>query len=77
MILRKPKFWKKKNFISIILFPLTLIILILNFFREKFITSKEFDIPVICIGNIYVGGTGKTPTSIFIGNELKNLIGGQ
>ena len=74
MILRKPKFWnKRKNFISIILFPLTLIILILNFFREKFITSKEFDIPVICIGNIYVGGTGKTPTSIFIGNELKKF----
>ena len=23
--------------------------------------SEKFDIPIICIGNITVGGTGKTP----------------
>ena len=28
------------------------------------------DIIKICIGNIYLGGTGKTPLSIFLGNEL-------
>ena len=29
--------------------------------------------PIICIGNIYVGGTGKTPLSMFIANEFRNI----
>ena len=33
--------------------------------------TKEFDIPIVCVGNIYVGGTGKTPLSIYLYNLLK------
>ena len=74
MILNKPKYWDKKiGIISILLFPITIIVLITNFFKKKLTIAKKFDIPIICIGNIYVGGTGKTPTSIFLGNELKKL----
>ena len=74
MILNKPKYWDKKiGIISILLFPVTIIVLITNFLKKKLIIAKKFNIPIICIGNIYVGGTGKTPTSIFLGNELKKL----
>tara|TARA_B100000989_G_C19524600_1_gene466059 strand:- start:381 stop:1322 length:942 start_codon:yes stop_codon:yes gene_type:complete len=74
MILNKPKFWdKKKGLLAYIFLPLALIILLINFFKKKLIKAKKFNIPVICIGNIYIGGTGKTPTSIFVGNELKRL----
>ena len=74
MILNKPKYWDKKiGIISILLFPITIIVLIINFLKKKLTISKKFNIPIICIGNIYVGGTGKTPTSIFLGNELKKL----
>ena len=74
MILNKPKYWDKKiGIISIMLFPITIIVLITNFFKKKITIAKKFNIPIICIGNIYVGGTGKTPTSIFLGNELKKL----
>ena len=74
MILNKPKYWDKKiGIISILLFPLTIIVLITNFLKKKLTIAKKFNIPIICIGNIYVGGTGKTPTSIFLGNELKKL----
>ena len=74
MILNKPKYWDKKiGIISIMLFPITIIVLITNFFKKKLTIAKKFNIPIICIGNIYVGGTGKTPTSIFLGNELKKL----
>ena len=74
MILNKPKYWDKKiGIISILLFPLTIIVLITNFFKKKLTIAKKFNIPIICIGNIYVGGTGKTPTSILLGNELKKL----
>ena len=74
MKLNKPKFWDKKNsLISILFFPLTLIVLLFIFFKKKLIKVKKFKLPIICVGNIYIGGTGKTPTSIFLANELLKL----
>ena len=75
MKLNKPIFWDKKkiSFFSILLFPFTLIILALIFFKKIIFNAKKFNIPIICVGNIYLGGTGKTPTSIFLAFELKNL----
>lgn len=71
MKLFKPKFWSKKgNIFSIILLPLTFLVLIFIFFKKKLIRPKKFRIPIICVGNIYIGGTGKTPTSIFLANEI-------
>lgn len=35
-------------------------------FDKKIIHSKHFDIPIICIGNIAVGGTGKTPHTEYL-----------
>ncbi len=74
MKLIKPKFWDKSISLSaILLLPFTLIVLCFIFFRKKFIKPKNFKIPVICIGNIYLGGTGKTPSSIFLAKELQKL----
>ena len=71
MIFKKPRFWDRRiGLISILLLPLTLIVLLLIFFKKKLIKTIKFKIPVICVGNIYVGGTGKTPTSIFLASEL-------
>lgn len=73
MIFNKPNFWDKKNSIlSILLFPISMIVLIIIYFKKKLIVPKKFNIPIICVGNIYLGGTGKTPTSIFIAKALKN-----
>ena len=75
MNFKKPKFWdlSKPNFISYILFPLTLIIRINNFFLDNLSLSKNKNIKTICIGNIYLGGTGKTPTTIKLYNIIKRL----
>ena len=67
----KPNFWnKKKNFFSILLFPISLIYLCLIKLRKILTSKKQFKIPIICVGNIYIGGTGKTPTSIYVAKQL-------
>ncbi len=74
MTLTKPKFWDKKiGLISILLLPFSVIFLFIIFLRKKFTKVNAFKIPIICIGNIYIGGTGKTPASIFLANKLLKL----
>jgi tetraacyldisaccharide 4'-kinase len=74
--LKKPKFWdyKKPNFVSYLLLPLTLPIIINNFLLDfkKNIVNKQTT-KKICIGNIYIGGTSKTPLTIKIFEILNNL----
>ena len=71
----KPKFWDKKqiSLFSILLFPIALFIKLLNFFKRFFTKNYRCSIPVICVGNIYLGGTGKTPLCIELFSILKNL----
>ena len=71
----KPKFWDKSqiSFFSIFLLPITLLIKLLRILKRCLTKSKQSSIPVICVGNIYLGGTGKTPLSIEIFSILKNL----
>ena len=72
MYIKKPIFWNKKGIISFILLPLSFLTLLINFFKKK---SKKntMNIKTICIGNIYLGGTGKTTLAIKINNVLKNM----
>ena len=71
MILNKPKFWdQEKGFFSFLLTPISLLIRIIIYLKKKIIKSKNFNIPIICVGNIYLGGTGKTPAAILLANEL-------
>ena len=73
MKLIKPKFWDHKNLISLSLFPLSLIIQLVIFFKKRFTKVFNFKIPIVCIGNIYIGGTGKTPLSILVSKELSKI----
>ncbi|MFR3852304.1 MAG: tetraacyldisaccharide 4'-kinase [Odoribacter splanchnicus] len=64
-------------FIKIILSPLSFLygigVGIRNFlFNTGILKSKEFNIPVICVGNITVGGTGKTPHTEYLLSRLQN-----
>lgn len=63
--------------LKVILLPFSLIygsvVGIRNFlFNTGVLKSKSFDIPVICVGNIAVGGTGKTPHTERILTELSD-----
>ena len=78
MKLKKPKFWdyKKPNIIAYILLPLSFVLLIFNFFKKIFkkkYIKENTQVKTICIGNIYVGGTGKTPLAKEIFQITKSL----
>ena len=74
MFLNKPKFWNNSNVSiwSIILFPFSIVYLLISKLN-KIKTSKKFRIPIVCVGNIYLGGTGKTPLALEIYNIYKSL----
>ena len=72
MKILKPKFWEKSNnLISLLLSPISFFLQLLIIIKKKLTFEHSFKIPVICIGNIYLGGTGKTPLTIFIAKELR------
>lgn len=68
--------WYEKRIISYSLLPFAwlyqLIIAIRRFtYQKKIFKSTKFPLPIIVIGNITVGGTGKTPLVIYLANWLK------
>jgi tetraacyldisaccharide 4'-kinase len=76
MKLKKPKFWdyKKPSFFSYLLLPFSITIDLIAKInsKPKYLNSK---IKTICVGNIYIGGTGKTSLTIKIKEILdKNNI---
>ena len=71
MIIKKPKFWdqKKPNIYTYLLTPISKIVSLFNTLKKG--QNLEFSgIKVICVGNIYIGGTGKTPLAIKISQLL-------
>ncbi len=75
MNFKKPIFWdlKKPNIFSYLLLPFTIPVIINNFFlgiQKKYKFSR---IKTVCVGNIYLGGTGKTPLTIKLFNIIKKL----
>ena len=77
MKFKKPKFWdyKKPNIISYLLLPISVLVKLAKFIKNVTIKKKKFQsIKTICIGNIYLGGTGKTSLSLKINKILKDKI---
>ena len=68
-----PFFWKKKNsFFSFALLPVTLIYLLVIELKKLLTSSVNLkNIKIVCVGNIYLGGTGKTPLVKKIYDEIK------
>ena len=63
---------------KIIFFPLTIFFNLISFLRNKFydygiIKSYSFNVPIISVGNLAVGGTGKTPMVEFLVENFSDL----
>jgi len=72
MNLKKPKFWdyKHRNLLAHLLYPVSILIKIISQFKIH-PKNEVLKIKTICVGNIYVGGTGKTSLCIKI-NKILN-----
>ncbi|MBT5229926.1 MAG: tetraacyldisaccharide 4'-kinase [Methylococcales bacterium] len=69
-------YWYHKNWVAWALWPLSVLFCLLVWFRRRgyrlgWITQTQFAVPVIVVGNISVGGTGKTPTVVALIEWLK------
>jgi tetraacyldisaccharide 4'-kinase len=70
-----PKFWEKCGVIAKLLSPLSLIFAWLSSARRylyelNILRSETLTVPVIIVGNLRVGGTGKTPTVLALAKAL-------
>lgn len=69
--MKAPSFWQTKNIISTLLLPFAGVYYCASKVNYKRIEPVTLPIPVICVGNLTVGGAGKTPVALHIGELLK------
>ncbi|MFL1780694.1 Tetraacyldisaccharide 4'-kinase [Candidatus Hepatincolaceae symbiont of Richtersius coronifer] len=67
------KVWQKKSFISYLLIPFSLL-WVLGTYLRNLKKPYESNIFTICLGNINLGGSGKTPSAIYLGQQLSQQI---
>ena len=70
--MKTPEFWQHNKLPAKLLTPLGELYALATRLRLKFKKSKKVNVPVICIGNLTAGGTGKTPTAISLAIMLQN-----
>ena len=67
-MINTPEFWYKKDLISrfktLLLLPFSIVWILLSLIKKNFVKRYKSHLKVICIGNLSIGGTGKTPFSI-------------
>ena len=71
-----PSFWRKKNNLIekitiLILLPFSVLYFVIFNVIKKIKKTNKVGIPVICVGNLNTGGSGKTPFVIYLTNLLK------
>jgi len=73
--LQAPAFWEKRGLKALLLWPASLIFSWLTGLRKALyamgiLRSESISVPLVIVGNIRVGGTGKTPTVLAIAKAL-------
>ena len=69
-MMRAPQFWETGGVLAWALSPAAAIWTAVVRWRRATQQPERVRIPVVCIGNVTVGGAGKTPTTIAITNRL-------
>jgi len=68
-------FWRRRGFLACLLYPLSLCFfavtwLRITLYRLGFLSVHRLPVPVVVIGNLTVGGTGKTPLILYLVRAL-------
>ena len=68
--------WLRRGPLACALLPVSLLFrllaaLRLRLFRAGVLTSERLPVPVVVVGNIFIGGTGKTPLTIWLAQALR------
>ncbi|VAY86860.1 Tetraacyldisaccharide 4'-kinase [hydrothermal vent metagenome] len=62
-----------QKLISILLLPITILFCIITVYKRATAKPFDFKIPIISVGNLIVGGSGKTPVTIAIAKNKKDI----
>lgn len=73
MFFLTPKFWRQNNLLSRVLLPASWGYEYISLWHEKRVKTQKVSVPVICVGNLVMGGAGKTPTVIALIDILKKV----
>ena len=69
--MRAPDFWRHRGLPAILLAPLGALYGISVALKAKFAKAYDPGLPVVCVGNLTAGGSGKTPAAIAIADRLR------
>ena len=69
--MRAPDFWTHEGFYATMLSPAATVYELCTQVHHGLIRPVQAPIPVVCIGNLTVGGSGKTPVALSIADHLK------
>jgi len=72
-MLKSPPFWHKKSSLAAtILSPLGYLYGSATYLKQHLYSPQKLPVPVLCIGNVVLGGAGKTPTAIAVARMLQD-----
>ena len=76
-MINTPEFWYKNDLISklksFLLFSFSMIWILVSIIKKNFVKKYKSNLKVVCIGNLNIGGTGKTPFAIQTYKVLQSL----
>src|SRR3569833_4227323 len=69
--MRAPEFWRRRNWAATLLAPLGALYGFSVVLKARFAWPFDSSLPVVCVGNLTAGGSGKTPIAIAIAERLR------
>ncbi|MBV2234448.1 MAG: tetraacyldisaccharide 4'-kinase [Sterolibacterium sp.] len=72
------RIWQRRGVLAVLLWPLSLLFGLLSALRRQayargWLPTERLPVPVVVVGNIIVGGSGKTPLTLWLADALRQI----